>query len=188
VLRFDGLDDRLAIRNLNYSHPLAGMTVCAMVRSDTEAEQIVLSYDGQHYWELILSDGGDPALAQWWTTDTSATTDHLTSLRSLVDPRTDTRWHVVCAVFGAGATPDKRLFVDGAQVSEVTAHGGNRLGSGGVTRFGFIGAGSQADAFDGDVAATGFFAGDVAEIVLFNRALSDAEREQLERYFAKRYR
>jgi len=90
-------------------------------------------------------------------------------------------------VFDAGATPDKRLFVDGTQVAAATAHGGNSLGSGGVTRFGFVGAGSQADTFDGDIAASGFFAGDVAEMVVYNRALSDAEREQLERYFAKRY-
>lgn len=187
MLRFDGLNDRLAIRNLNYSSSLAGVTVCAMVRSDTAAEQIILNYDQAHYWELALSDGGDPALAQWRTTDTTTKTDNLASPRSLVDPRTDTHWHAVCAVFDAGATPDKRLFVNGAPVSEATTHGGNSLGSSGETRFGFVGAASQADAFDGDVAATGFFAGDLVEIVLYNRALSDAERDQLETYFAKRY-
>ena len=187
VLRFDGLNDRLAIRQLNYSSPRPGATVCAMVRSDTAAAQIIVSYDDQHYWELALSDGDDPALARWWTTDTAATTHNLASPGSPADPRTNTRWHAVCAVFAAGATPDKRLFVDGVQVSEATAHAGNSLGSGGVTRFGFVGAGSQAEAFDGDVAASGFLAGEPAEIVIYNRALADAEREQLERYFAQRY-
>jgi hypothetical protein len=56
-----------------------------------------------------------------------------------------------------------------------------------VTRFGFVGAGSQADAFDGNVAAAGFFAGELAEIVVYNRALSDDERGRLETYFAQRY-
>jgi hypothetical protein len=187
VLRFDGLDDRLAMRHLNYHGPLAGVTVCAMVRSDTAAEQIVLSYDDQHYWELALSDGGNPALAGWRTADTAATTHTLASPRPLADPRTDTRWHFVCAQFEVSSALDKRLFVDGVQVAAVTSHGGNSLGSGGVTRFGFVGAGSQAEAFDGDIAASGFFAGELAEIVVYNRALFDAEREQLERYFATRY-
>ena len=71
-------------------------------------------------------------------------------------------------------------------MAETSAHGGNSLG-GGVTRFGFVGAGSQADTFDGAVAATGFFAGDLAELVVYNRALTDEERDQLDRYFARRY-
>lgn len=183
VLRFDGSDDRLAIRNLNYSGPLAQVTVCAVVRSETPAAQIIASFDGDHYWELTLSDGGSPALARWRTTDTAAATDTLPSPRTLAD----TRWYFVCAQFEAGAAPDKQLFVDGVLASAVTAHGGNNLGSGGVTRFGFIGAGSQASTFDGPVAGSGFFAGDLAELVIYNRALTAAERDQLERYFAKRY-
>jgi len=187
VLRFDGADDRLALRTVNYSAPIAGVTVCAVVRSDTTAAQIVVSFDGDRYWELALSDGADPALARWRTTDTAAATHDLTATRSLVDPQTDTHWHLLCAVFEAGAAPDKRLFMDGVEVEQADAHGGNELGSGPVTRFGFVGAGSQADAFDGSVAASGFFAGDVAEIVIYDRALDESEHAQLESYFAQRY-
>jgi hypothetical protein len=187
VLHFDGLNDRLAIRNLNYSGPLAGVTVCSMVRSGLAVEQIVLSYDDQHYWELALSDGGDPALAGWRTTDTTASTNTLASPRQLADPRTDTRWHFICAIFDAGSSPDKRFFVDGVEVATAAAHGGAALGGGGVSRFGFVGAGSEADSFDGNAGASGFFAGDIAEIAVYDRPLSDAERDQLDGYFAKRY-
>jgi hypothetical protein len=187
ALHFDGVDDRLAIRNLNFSAPVAGVTVCAVVRSTTAAAQIVASFDGDRYWELALSDGADPALARWRTTDTAAATHNLASPDPLADPQTDTRWHVLCGIFEAGAVPDKRFIVDGAQVAEADAHSGNSLGSGGVTRFGFIGAGSQADTFNGTVAGAGFFAGDLVELVIYTRVLADDERDQLENYFAQRY-
>lgn len=194
VLRFDGDDDRLAIQSLNYSEPLAGVTVCAVVRSASVAEQVVVSFDGARYWELALSNGvessddSDPVSpAEWRTTDTTDTTHELPSPHSLVNPPTDSRWHLICATFDAGATPDKRLFVDGVPVAEETAHGGNSLGGGDVTRFGFVGVGSEADDPDDPVAGTGFFAGDLAELAIYNRALTDEERDQLEHYFAGRY-
>lgn len=187
VLRFDGNDDRLAIQGLNYSAPLAGLTVCTIVRSESTGEQIIASFDGDRYWELAISDGGDPALVRFRTSDTTAFSHNLASLNPLTDPRTDTRWHLICATFDASATPDKQLFVDGELVREATAHGGNSLSSGGVTRFGFIGVGSQADTFNGPVVGTDFFAGEIAELVIYNRALTSDEREQLERYFARRY-
>jgi hypothetical protein len=187
ALHFDGVDDRLAIRNLNFSAPVAGVTVCAVVRSATAVTQIVASFDGDRYWELALSDGENPGLARWRTTDTAAATHNLASPDPLADPQTDTRWHVLCGLSEAGATPDKRFIVDGTQVAEATAHSGNSLGSGGVTRFGFIGAGSQADTFNGTVAGAGFFAGDLVELVIYTRALADGERDQLENYFAQRY-
>ena len=187
VVRFDGVDDRLAIQGMSYSGPLAGATVCAVVRSEQAAEQIVASFDGAQYWELALSDGGDPALARWATTDNTNTGHELPASRSLVDPRTDSRWHLVCARFDAGAAPDKLLLVDGEVVAEAAAaHGGNPLGAG-ETRFGFVGAGSEADVFNGPVAAAGFLAGELAELVIYDRALLAEERDRLERYFARRY-
>lgn len=35
--------------------------------------------------------------------------------------------------------------------------------------------------------ADGFFTGDIAELIIINRALSDAERKRLDRYFSRRY-
>ena len=186
ILRFDGTDDRLAIQTLSYNSALNGITVCALVRANVGTAQIIVSFDGEQYWELGLSSNGlDPPtpLAQWRTTDTAANTHVLESTSALQD----TRWAFICARFEAGATPnDKQLFIDGNLEAETAAHSGNALG-GSTTRFGFIGAGSQADTFDGPVAAGSFFTSDVAEIVIYNRALTPAERDQLETYFAQRY-
>ncbi|MCB0082370.1 MAG: DUF4255 domain-containing protein, partial [Caldilineaceae bacterium] len=179
VLRFDGNDDRLAIQGLNYSTPLNGVTVCAVVRSTNATEQTIISFDSTRYWSLALSNGDAPALIRWQTTDATTTHD-LASPHSLVDPRTDGRWHLVCATYDATATSDKQLFVDGEQIAEENAaHSGNPLGTG-ARRFGFVGAESQAATVNGPVAGTGFFAGELAELLLYNRALSNAERDHLE--------
>lgn len=183
VLRFDGLDDRLALETLSFNAAQDGITVYAVVRSDSNAAQTVISFDDAHYWELTLSQGDANApRAQWRTADTAAALHTLPSSLRL----SDSRWHVLGGWFQAGTDPDKRLLVDGVSHAQATAHGGNALGTG-ATRFGFLGIGSQAAAFDGDVEAAGFLAGELAEIVLYTRALDDAEREQLDAYFSQRY-
>ncbi len=183
VLRFDGVDDRLAIEDLNFSAAQNGVTIYAVARSTSNAAQVVISFDDEQYWELLLSQGDANApRAQWRTADSTATLHTLPSTLRL----SDTRWHVLAGWFEAGAAPDKQLLVDGVSNAQATAHGGNSLGAG-ATRFGFLGVGSQAAGFDGAVEADGFLAGEIAEIVLFTRALDATEREQLDVYFSQRY-
>lgn len=187
VLRFDGDDDYLAIQNLNYagSGAISEITVCALVRSDSEEmpkPQIIASFDSAKFWQLALRDDGKIG---WDTNDSTGGPHELES----TDSYTDGNWHLVCGWFNHLATPDKQIFVDGEQVASATAHGGNELGSI-DTRFGFIGVGSEADAEDGDIKTPPSFylRGDVAEILIYNRALTIVERQQLERYFVDRYR
>jgi hypothetical protein len=186
VLRFDGADDYLAIQNLRYeaSGAITDITVCALVRSDSDDLQIIASFDSDEYWRLALNDDAAENLNIGWDTRASAGGPHV-----LQSPAsyTDGNWHLVCGWFSAGASPDKQIFVDGEQVASANAHGGNALGRG-TTRFGFIGVGSEADVFDGVKSPTSFLRGDVAEILIYHRALSDDERRQLERYFVDRYR
>lgn len=179
VLSFDGTDDRLAI-DWQLNSTFSGLTVIAIVRTSNTNAQAVVSFDGDQYWELSVSDGAASPRVRWQTTDTTVTTHTLTADRAFAD----TRWHALMAMFEAGGAPDKRLFVDGIAVGSEDGHGVNDLGSG--TRFGFIGVSSNADALDGAVGGD-FLDGDVAEIVVYDRALPDGEREQVERYFAKRY-
>lgn len=185
VLRFDGNDDYMAIEGLQYAAAgaIGEITVCALVRSSaSENPQIVVSFDRDEYWRLALRDGADREVG-WCTTDSAGATDGLRA----DDTFADARWHLICAQFDAGETPDKRLFVDGAEVASTTAHGGNSLGQG-TTRFGFIGTGSKADAFDGARGPDWHLQGDLAELLVFHHALTDEERTQLEQYFADRYR
>lgn len=185
VVRFDGQDDCLAIEGWEYaaSGAIDAITVCGIVRSESpEQPQIVISFDASQYWQLALRTGGGPQLG-WDTTDETGTTDALLSEQTLADGR----WHLVCVIFSATATPDKRVYVDGTRVSDEAAHAGNALGTG-ARRFGLIGSGSQADAFDGARGPEWYLRGELAEVVVWHHAVTDDERPQLESYFLKRYR
>ena len=179
VLRFDGDDDRLPIQTLNYNSPLNEVTVCALIRVALGSDQVIISFDDNRYWELALSSDG---LVEWRTRGTTGPSRTLSAPAPLLEGR----WTFICARFDAGATNDKQLFLDGVLAAEEDAHGGNALGSGGA-RFGFVGVGSVAGSFDGSVAAGTFFGSDLAEIAIYNRALTETERDQLEIYFAQRY-
>jgi hypothetical protein len=61
--------------------------------------------------------------------------------------------------FAAGATATKQLFIDGVLIATADAHPGQNLGNG-AARFGFVGAASQANVFNGAVAGD-FFRGEL---------------------------
>ncbi len=191
ALRFDGVDDYLALDNLRYdtAAELDGLTVCALVRSHETQRQVIASFDRSEAWRLALKDGTNVNVG-WDTADENGTVRNLRSPRAY----TDGNWHLICGWFGQGETPDKRLFIDGEQVAPnpatdppPTFHNGRALGTG-TTRFGFIGVGSEASTVDGARGPNWFFAGDLVEVLVYHRALTDEEREQLERYFITRYR
>lgn len=182
VLRFDGVDDYLALEAPSYAAAgqIDGLTLFALVRSSTAAAQILVGFDGDEYWRAALRGAvGGPS---WQTRPEVGGGDDLTSAGAI----TDGRWRLVSWRFAAGEVPDKQIFVDGDEAASIDAHGGAQLGSG-VTRFGFIGVGSQADTVDGTLGAADFLAGDVAEIVLYSRGLTDLERRQIERYLVEKY-
>ncbi len=77
-------------------------------------------------------------------------------------------WHHVAAVYDGA---DKIIYVDGVEVARiVNAHGGAALGEN-ITRFGFIGDGSEASSFDGG-RNNKYYDGQLDEIRLFAGALS----------------
>ena len=167
VLRWDGAGDQLEL-SLTLNAPLDGLTVALVARMASDDCQIAVTFGG--FGELRVSDGGAAPHPTWETTDTTATSDVLTADRAV----NDTNWHAVVGRFAAAETPDKRIYVDGRLAGEATAHSGNSLGSGSTT--------GQLTATSGSAPA-----GDVAELIIYDRALNDEERDQLERYFANRY-
>jgi len=195
ALRFDGTDDYLALENLQYDADgaLPEITVCALVRSQSTNRQTIAGFDRAHFWRLAIKDDTN-VHAGWDTTDAAGVSHDLRTNRAY----TDGNWHLFCGWFSRTGTPDKRLFVDGEQAAPDPTvpppppfHNGEALGT--VTpadpaRFGFIGVDSNAATFDGNRAPNTFFAGDLIEVLLYHRALSDVERLALERYFVDRYR
>ena len=87
---------------------------------------------------------------------------------------------------GAPSTPVGDKPGGGPWAVAANGHGGEALGCGG-TRFGMVGVGSRAATFNGARGPTFHLAGDIAELALFDRALSDEERLAVEAYFAERY-
>lgn len=182
ALRFDGADDTLAIEQLNYAAAGAidGLTLFALLRTTTPQAQALVSFDRSAYWSLELT-GGSAGRLRWSTQPQVGGSHDLDAPGSLADGR----WRLVCARFAAGTTATKQLFIDGVLVAEADAHPGQNVGSG-ATRFGFIGAPSQAATFNGAIGAE-LFRGEMAEIALYARALTDGERDRVEQYFVEKY-
>ena len=64
------------------------------------------------------------------------------------------------------------IYVDGNL--ETSASSGSTFGSGN-TRYGFLGLGSEADAFDGGKGPSDYFDGDLDDVRIYSRTLSQAE-------------
>lgn len=183
AVRFDGADDYLAIEQLHYAAAgaIGGLTCFALLRTTAAQAQTLASFDRNAYWEVSLTGGGAPGRARWSTQPQAGAVHDLDSPGALADGR----WRLLCARFASGATATKQLFIDGILVATADAHPGETLGSG-VTRFGFVGAPSQAALFNGPVGAE-LFQGDLAELALYDRALTEDERDRVEQYFAEKY-
>lgn len=81
-----------------------------------------------------------------------------------------TTWHHVAAVFDNGTAT---IYIDGYHEPPVT--GGSTFGTGN-TRFGYVGVGSESTTFNADPRTpASFFAGDVDDVRIYQRALSAAE-------------
>ena len=183
VMRFDGVNNYFAIDQLHYDTQgqISGMTVVALVRSSNDNNQIIISFDGGAYWRLALRTGASGVIG-WLTSSATGAINDLSTTESY----TTGEWHIVSTQFRAGMSSDKRIFVDGEEVRSADAHGGENIGAG-ITRFGFIGVGSQADTVDGATGPNEFLHGDLAELLIFHRALPDAQRLQIEKYIFDKY-
>lgn len=183
AVRFDGVDDYLAIEQLNYatSGAIDGLTLFALVRTTAVQAQPLASFDHTAYWELGLTGGATPGRVRWSTQPQTGVAHDLDSPGATADGR----WRLLCVRFAAGATATKQVFIDGILVADAAAHPGQNLGSG-VTRFGFIGAPSQAAVVNGPIGAERFH-GEIAEMALYDRALTDGERDRVEQYFVEKY-
>lgn len=183
AVRFDGVDDYLAIEQLNYAAAGAinGLTLFVLMRTTAAQAQTIASFDRSAYWALGLTGGGNAGRARWSTQPQAGAVHDLDSPGAFADGG----WRLICARFAAGATATKQLFVDGILVAEADAHPGQSVGSG-VTRFGFVGAPSQASVFNGPIGAD-LFRGEIAEMALYGRALTDGERDRVEQYFVEKF-
>ncbi|MHC4433660.1 MAG: LamG domain-containing protein [Planctomycetota bacterium] len=144
---------------------LTEVTVSAWIRTSSPANQHIASFDRNEYWRLQLAgEAGGPGLLGWSVMTSSGQVDYGSTRR--VD---DGQWHHVAGVFDNGALT---MYIDAG--AENSVFGGSTFGTG-TTRFGFVGIGSEATEFDGRPNATGYFDGDLDELRIYDRALTQAE-------------
>jgi len=156
----------VAIQNLSYnSTDNTEVTVCAWIRTSSAATQYIASFDRDNYWRLeINGNGAGDGQVGWDVMTSSGQVDYGSVTR--VD---DGLWHHVTGVYDNGRMT---IYIDAHP--EASASGGNTFGSG-DTRYGFIGANSEATSFNGSRGSGSPISGDIDELRIYDKALTQEE-------------
>ncbi|MBL7186878.1 MAG: LamG domain-containing protein [Phycisphaerae bacterium] len=164
-------DGFVAIDNINYSGGgRTEVTVCAWIRTSDPSGQYILSFDRNEYYRLeIAGNGGGPGQIGWDVMTMNGGVEQQIDYGSVtrVD---DGLWHHVAGVFDRGRAT---IFIDG--IPERSAVGGPTYGIGDLVRFGFIGANSEATAFNGTRGSGTGITGDLGDLHIYDKALTQEE-------------
>jgi len=162
----------VAIQNLSYnSADNSEVTVCVWMNTVTWNVQEIASFDRDQYWFLAINRHGvGPGQVGWHIMTSSGQTDLGSNTR--VD---DGLWHHICGVFDKGRAT---IYIDGLRESSIS--GGTTFGTGN-TRFGFLGANSEATSFNGDRVSGRPVVGGMDDFRIYDRALTQEEIIQVMR-------
>jgi hypothetical protein len=160
------------IQNLSYNRAdYTEVTVCVWIQTKIWNEQYIASFDRDQYWLLGISRHGvGPGQVGWHMMTSSGQVDYGSTTR--VD---DGLWHHVCGVFDKGRMT---IYIDGLRESSVS--GGSTFGTGN-TRFGFLGANSEATSFNGSRGSGRPIVGGMDDFRIYDRALTQEEIIQVMR-------
>jgi hypothetical protein len=147
------------------------VTVCAWIHTSDPNHQMIASFDRSEFWRLeINTDIADAPVSDgqigWHVMTNSGDQQVDYGSRTRVD---DGQWHHVCGVFDNGRLT---IYIDGNP--EPSAVGAPTFGDE-VTRFGFIGVGSEATEFNGIQGPFNNFNGDMDEVRIYDKALTQDE-------------
>ena len=178
ALSFDGKNDYTALDMFfNTAGAIPKLTVTAWVKIPASGgDWSVLDFDRSEYFTVAAgipagSINGEGDYVGFHTTDSRGTTHDMWTSSTLRDDS----WHFISCVYDG---TDKTIYIDGIEDARVSnAHGGKALGTG-AKRYGFIGDGSEASAFNGG-RNDEYFEGFIDEIHTYNRALSAEEIKAL---------
>ncbi|MEJ2704702.1 MAG: LamG domain-containing protein, partial [Sedimentisphaerales bacterium] len=162
----------VAIDELNYvGSGRTEVTACAWVRTDDPNTQFIVSFDRNEYYRLeINGNGAGPGQVGWDVMTLRGTTEVQVDYGSAtrVD---DGLWHHVCGVFDNGVMT---IYIDGLPEPSAV-WGGWTYGIGDLTRYGFLGANSEATDFNGGRGLETGVTGEVGEVRIYNKALTQEE-------------
>jgi hypothetical protein len=141
-LEFDGEDNYIALDLAESgANSLDEFTVEAWLGSrysPSGGKEIVISFDASEFFEVFVTGDGQLGFS---TSANGSTQDMYAGSLNNTGP------HHIAAVYDG---VDKILYVDGREIGRVeNAHNGAALGSNDVTRYAFIGIGSEATTFNG---------------------------------------
>ncbi len=160
-------NDYAAIDGFYYdSNSISTMTIETRFRTPDGNDNIIASFDRNEYWRFELGGnaGGTGDVGMCYYTN-SGQVDNFGSTTNCAD----NEWHHAAFVFDSG---DASLYVDGTL--ENTNSYGSTIGTH-VTRYGFIGVGSEATSYDGSQGPTQWFDGDISEFRIWSVARTESQ-------------
>ena len=175
ALTFNGTSDWVAIQTLHYDTQgqISELTVSAWVKIPAGGGNwSIVDFDRSDYYTCAAgipsgSTNGAGDYVGWHTTNSSGGTDDMWSTGTVRDDA----WHFIAWVFDGNEVNDKKIYIDGVLDAEKDAETtGVDLGSG-VTRYGFLGDGSEAAEFNGDRNNL-WYEGSIDEVRIYHEALS----------------
>ena len=161
--------DYISVRQHEYVDPFEALSLAAWVKAPGRG--MIASWDRSEFFRFGVGDdvGGNNGT-------TFVAFDHCCPIHDWFGETdvADDQWHHLVAVFDG---EEKRIYVDGELDASTDAT--TEVIGAGQSRYGFIGIGSEAPAFDGATGPTWAFIGLMDEFLMFHRPLSEAEIEYL---------
>ena len=159
----------ISVREHMYEDPIEELTLAAWTK--TGIRGMIASWDRSEFFRFAVGDdvGGNAAT-------TFVAFDNCCPIHDWFGKTdvADDKWHHLAATFDG---KEKRIYVDGELDEKIGAP--TKVIGAGLARYGFLGIGSEAAAFDAAVGPTWPFTGLMDEFMLFHRALSEKEIEHL---------
>ena len=159
----------ISVREHMYEDPIEEITLVAWVKAP--ARGMIASWDRSEFFRFAVGDdvGGNAAT-------TFVAFDNCCPIHDWFGKTdvADDKWHHLVAWFDG---KEKRIYVDGKLDEKIGAP--TKVIGAGLSRYGFIGIGSEAAAFDAATGPTWAYNGILDEFMLFHRALSEDEIEHL---------
>ena len=168
-LNFDGANDYVAISNFNYAGSgFAEVTVECWIRTTDGTDQMIASFDRSEYWRLEINGSGAGTGQVGWDVMTDAGQMDFGSTSTV----NDGEWHHIAAVYDNGTAS---IYIDGVLDASTTQ--GTSFGTG-ITRFGFVSAGSEATFFNGTNTPFWPFNGDIEDFRIWSTARTAIEIQE----------
>ena len=182
VMVFDGSNDYLAILDKYYSSKsIENISIFAVVETSSTQKQMIISFDRSEFWRLALVDDLSPYHVGW-DTNVSSSMNDMGSPASFADGNP----HIIHSFYHKSKTPNKGINVDAALVVSGTHHSRNNLGES-ITRYGFVGVGSEASSFNGSIGPGIYMKGKIAELLIFESSLTQLQIARINYYLSVKW-